>query len=56
MLDDEEVIYKRVQYLKDRHWLDRETKSLSIEFLAYNGQTEPLISRVSLEFEFTRGN
>mmetsp|Transcript_10650 Transcript_10650/g.13928 ORF Transcript_10650/g.13928 Transcript_10650/m.13928 type:complete len:114 (-) Transcript_10650:549-890(-) len=54
MLDDEEVIYKRVQYLKDRHWLDRDTKYVTIEFLVYNGQVEPLVTKIELTFDFTR--
>jgi hypothetical protein len=55
LFDDEDTIHKRIRYLKDRHWLDRQTKHLAIEFLVYNGQEEPLICKVELKFDFTRG-
>jgi hypothetical protein len=55
LFDDEKTIHKRVSYLKDRHWIDKQTKKVKIEFLVYNGQEDPLISKVDLNFHFTRG-
>lgn len=54
LLDTDDVIAKRVEYLEDRHFLDKQTKSLEIELLAYNAQTEPLICRAILKFKFDR--
>jgi len=55
MIDEESKIWNRERYLKDRHWLDRETQMLDISMLLLNSQVEPLISHVNIHFEFTRG-
>jgi hypothetical protein len=55
LIDDEHKIWKRERYLKDRHWIDRQTKSLTIEILVYNSQEQPLISRILATFQFNRG-
>jgi hypothetical protein len=55
LLSNDKIIEKRVNYMKDRHWLDRQTKYVNIEYLVYNGQVEPLICKVVITFDFTRG-
>jgi hypothetical protein len=56
LFDTEDVIYKRVNYLKDRHWIDKQTKDVTFSILLYNGQDEPLVCEALLTFEFSRGN
>jgi len=55
LLDDDEVINKRLHFLKDRHWLDKQTKKVTFELLVLNGQHDPLICEIKLNCLFTRG-
>jgi hypothetical protein len=55
LFDDEDVIYKRVNYLKDRHWIDKQTKDITFSLILFNGQDEPLACEALLKFEFSRG-
>lgn len=55
MFDEKEVINKRVDYLKDRHWIDKQTKDVTFSLLFYNGQDEPLVCEALLKFDFSRG-
>lgn len=55
LFDSESTLWTRLAYLEDRHWIDRKTKIISVEFLVYNGQVEPLISKSVISFDFTRG-
>jgi len=55
LFDDESTIWTRLDYLQERHWIDRNTKIVSAELLVYNGQVEPLISKSVISFDFTRG-
>mmetsp|Transcript_28856 Transcript_28856/g.48749 ORF Transcript_28856/g.48749 Transcript_28856/m.48749 type:complete len:683 (+) Transcript_28856:288-2336(+) len=54
LLDDDEVINKRLSYLKDRHWLDKQTKKVTFELLVLNGQHDPLICNAKLTLLFNR--
>mmetsp|Transcript_56874 Transcript_56874/g.106822 ORF Transcript_56874/g.106822 Transcript_56874/m.106822 type:complete len:727 (-) Transcript_56874:173-2353(-) len=54
LLDDDEVINKRLKYLEDRHWLDKQTKEVTFELLVLNGQHDPLICEIKLSCLFTR--
>jgi len=56
-LDVEEpraLLKKRLTYLEDRHWIDRQTKSVIVELLVVNEQYEPLLCEAILEFVITR--
>ena len=53
-LEPSERISERVHYLEERRWIDRQTKTAIVELLLYNGQSEPLMCEVLLEFEFHR--
>ena len=55
LFDEEDVIHKRVDYLKDRHWIDKQTKEVSFSIFVLNAQEEPLVAETKLSFEFTRG-
>ena len=56
MFDEEDVIKKRIDYLKDRHWIDKQTKDVTFALLVYNGQEEPLVAEALLKFDFSRGS
>lgn len=47
MLDEKEVVDKRIAYLEDRHWIDRQTESVIVKILFYNGQLKPLLTEAS---------
>ena len=55
LFDEKEVINKRVDYLKDRHWIDKQTMDVTFSLLFYNGQVEPLVCEALLTFDFSRG-
>ena len=55
LFDEEEVIRQRVNYLKDRHWIDKQTKEVTFSILILNGQYEPLVCESLLTFDFSRG-
>jgi hypothetical protein len=53
--DDVDIIKKRLRYLEERHWVDKQTKRVTFEILVFNGQTEPLVTRIGFELVFSRG-
>ncbi|KAJ1454484.1 hypothetical protein M885DRAFT_618063 [Pelagophyceae sp. CCMP2097] len=53
-LEPRSRIEQRIRYLEDRHWIDKQTKTVRIELLIYNGQLEPLLCEVILSFDFHR--
>jgi len=55
LFDEEDVITKRIDYLKDRHWIDKQTRDVTFALLVYNGQEEPLVAEALLKFDFSRG-
>jgi hypothetical protein len=55
LFDDEEVIFKRISYLKDRHWIDKQTKDVTFSLVLFNGQEEPFVCEALLKFSFSRG-
>jgi hypothetical protein len=55
LFDTKEVIKKRIDYLKDRHWIDKQTTDVTFSLLFYNGQGEPLVCEALLKFLFSRG-
>ena len=55
LFDEEEIIYKRIDYLKDRHWIDKQTKDITFSLLVFNGQYEPFVCEALLKFDFSRG-
>jgi len=48
------VLKNQVQYLEDRHWIDQQTRQITIELLVQNYQFEPLFSLVLIRFRFDR--
>lgn len=56
MFDSDEVIRKRLQYLEDRHWIDKQSKAVTFELLVLNNQHEPLVCEMKVTFTLTRGN
>jgi predicted nucleic acid-binding protein len=52
--EPEERSVERVKYLEDRHWIDHQTEHVMVELLIYNGQLEPLLCEVILDFELHR--
>ena len=55
LFDEETVIQQRLAYLKDRHWIDEQTKEITFTFFVLNAQEEPLVSEAKLSFYFNRG-
>eukprot|EP00929_Paragymnodinium_shiwhaense_P070508 TRINITY_DN35700_c0_g2_i1.p1 TRINITY_DN35700_c0_g2~~TRINITY_DN35700_c0_g2_i1.p1 ORF type:complete len:695 (+),score=108.04 TRINITY_DN35700_c0_g2_i1:106-2190(+) len=56
-LDTEEpeaLLMQRLQYLEDRHWVDKQTKTLEVDLLFVNTQYEPLICLARLIFTLKR--
>jgi len=54
LMEPYDVIKKRVEYLEDRHWIDKQTRKVTIELLVQNHQYEPLVSLVLFRFYFDR--
>jgi len=55
LFDEEEIIYKRIDYLKDRHWIDKQTKDITFSLIVFNSQYEPFVVEALLKFDFSRG-
>lgn len=55
LLDKEEISKKRIHYLEDRHWIDKQTKTITFELLVLNNQHEPLVCEMKLVFKLSRG-
>eukprot|EP00928_Gymnodinium_smaydae_P079988 TRINITY_DN6379_c0_g1_i2.p1 TRINITY_DN6379_c0_g1~~TRINITY_DN6379_c0_g1_i2.p1 ORF type:complete len:632 (-),score=59.24 TRINITY_DN6379_c0_g1_i2:230-2125(-) len=53
-LEPQKDIKRRLEYLADRHWIDKQTKTITIEILTTNQQYEPLISLAIFKFMFDR--
>jgi len=51
---DQDTIKKRVEYLIERQWIDRQTSSIDIEIDFYNGQLEPVLCTVLLKVHISR--
>ncbi|KAJ8613242.1 hypothetical protein CTAYLR_004539 [Chrysophaeum taylorii] len=54
LLDTDDVVGARLDYLKERRFVDKQTKSVTIELLLLNAQTDPLLCRAFLELKFDR--
>ena len=54
LFDDEDTIRKRLNYLKDRNWIDAQTKTVTFALLVFNGQDEPLVTEALLSLDFSR--
>mmetsp|Transcript_45200 Transcript_45200/g.130937 ORF Transcript_45200/g.130937 Transcript_45200/m.130937 type:complete len:607 (+) Transcript_45200:53-1873(+) len=46
------ILKRQVRYLEDRHWIDKQTRLVTIELLMQNYQFEPLLSIVLFRFRF----
>eukprot|EP00928_Gymnodinium_smaydae_P100431 TRINITY_DN984_c0_g1_i1.p1 TRINITY_DN984_c0_g1~~TRINITY_DN984_c0_g1_i1.p1 ORF type:complete len:619 (+),score=62.44 TRINITY_DN984_c0_g1_i1:81-1937(+) len=53
-LEPRKDLDRRLKYLEDRHWIDRQTKTITVEILSTNQQYEPLMSVAIFKFHLDR--
>jgi hypothetical protein len=55
LYDGDDVTLKRLLYLKDRNWLDKQTEEVTFTLAVLNNQIEPLACEMKFTFKFNRG-
>jgi hypothetical protein len=49
------VTRKRLRYLEERNWLDKQTEEVTFTIVVVNNQLEPLACETKFTFRFNRG-